>query len=292
MKLLDFTNTIEVQMLLENMGITTIKIAELPEVKFTRVVEKTVLVTPSEVIEFAEKIKRTAIPLHEINKNFKLSTTNDFIEINGQKMCAYIKAQSSAYGGSSSYRYHLCNCKTIKSMITEGRGDRYVVTAREDGKFPVLTYDDRIERLTELGLCQNCIEILKAKGMYFQPFNLAEFYRRYQPDVRQTFKREELVRHKEEYAPNHDEVARAYRKKVENKCPACKVDCSSNPSLLELHHKNGNKNDNSPKNLEMICTSCHSIKYKHEHMKRSPHQVKKIKEINDLKEFQGIPYLP
>ena len=70
MKLFDFTNTIEVQMLLEKMGITTIKIAELPEVKFTREVDKTVYVTPPEAIEFTEKIKKSYSMAWNKTQNF------------------------------------------------------------------------------------------------------------------------------------------------------------------------------------------------------------------------------
>jgi len=39
------------------------------------------------------------------------------------------------------------------------------------------------------------------------------------------------------------------------KCERCKF---SKKEILEVHHKNRNRNDNSDKNLEIICPNCHA----------------------------------
>ena len=46
----------------------------------------------------------------------------------------------------------------------------------------------------------------------------------------------------------------------EDKCEICGVSYWENKKLpLELHHKNGNHNDNSYDNLQILCPNCHSI---------------------------------
>lgn len=46
----------------------------------------------------------------------------------------------------------------------------------------------------------------------------------------------------------------------ERKCYNCNLDTWMNkPIPLELHHINGNKNDNSLNNLQILCPNCHAL---------------------------------
>ena len=45
----------------------------------------------------------------------------------------------------------------------------------------------------------------------------------------------------------------------EYKCECCGIsDWNNKPIRLQLHHKNGNPNDNSLDNLEVLCPNCHT----------------------------------
>lgn len=118
------------------------------------------------------------------------------VEVNQRKCCIYIKEQYRAYisdEGKTSYRYHLCDCRTIRDMTARGRKERYIATARDDGLFAVTPLsgphtgrgDGEKTREIPLELCQNCRRILQEQGMYEEPFTLRAFYARYQPQLPQ-----------------------------------------------------------------------------------------------------------
>jgi hypothetical protein len=49
--------------------------------------------------------------------------------------------------------------------------------------------------------------------------------------------------------------------KSENKCSNCGNDTwFSEPIPLEIHHKDGEWKNNSPQNLEVLCSNCHGLK--------------------------------
>lgn len=46
----------------------------------------------------------------------------------------------------------------------------------------------------------------------------------------------------------------------EHKCENCNLTTWMNKKIpLELHHKNGNHNDNSYDNIQLLCTNCHAL---------------------------------
>ena len=115
------------------------------------------------------------------------------LEVNRRKCCIYIRDQYKSYltaGGTSSYRYHLCDCCTIREMTARGKRDRYIATARDDGLFPVTPLHGpnagrEKSREISLALCRNCRSILQEQGMYTEPFSLRAFYAGFQTQLPQ-----------------------------------------------------------------------------------------------------------
>ena len=289
-KLPDFSTCIDVKYLLQKMGIT--EIGELPAVEFvrTRIETRETVVPNTEQLKFAKEIKLKAVSL--THKSFAIAN-DETLELNGIKCCIYIKNQSqgvNAYARTSTYKFHLCNCKTIQDMTLKGRKDRYVATSRDDGIFPVnaQSYYGAREVLVHLELCKHCQDILIRNGMYHDPFSLKEFYRKYQPNIQNTFKRTEQVPVTEKYAPDHDEIAVRYKESVHYHCQSCGVDCSKNRGCLHLHHVNGEGTDNKRSNLRILCVACHMEQPCHEHMRRNPRFLKDIEIIRKLQNEQGL----
>lgn len=290
-KLPDFTKCVEVKQLLHMMGVT--KLAELPEINFVRqrTVTHSVLVQNSEQLHFFKRLKDECIRVSYDDLSFASDGT---IEIKGSKCCAYIMDQCTGMydlkSKISGYKYHLCNCKTLQEMVRGGREKRYVVTSRADGRFPANPQGVKIKQpvLMSLTLCEHCIKILRAKGMYFEPFTLSRFYRRYQQDIPYNFQREEQVLITEKYAPDHAEVAKKYKEAIGYKCQLCQVDCSSCRHVLHLHHKNGVGTDNKRENLEVLCVMCHAEQYKHGNMNSNPKYKDDILTVRRLRMEQGL----
>lgn len=286
----DFSTCIDVKYLLQKMGI--IEIGELPKVDFvrTRIETKETIVSNTKQLQFAEKIKIKAVPLEQ---EFFSVANNETLEINGVKCCIYIKNQSqgvNTYSKTSTYKFHLCNCKTIQDMTLKGRKDRYVATSRDDGMFPVnaQSYYGAREVLIHLELCKHCQDILTRNGMYSSPFSLEEFYKKYQPDIPKTFKRAEQVPITEKYAPDHAEIAAKYKESVQYRCQSCGVDCSKNRGCLHMHHVNGVGSDNKRSNLRILCVACHMEQPCHEHMNRNPRFLKDAEIVKKLQHEQGL----
>lgn len=264
---------------------------DLPIVTFTRTVEHKVIVNVknTEQLNYADKLKRGAVNLGR-GEDFRQQA--GIIEVNGLKACIYIKDQR-AVDYYDSYRFHLCWCKTIEQMVNEGRKNRYLATVRDDGFFRVNHQINgrNMEKLKKLDLCKYCKKMLEARNMYFSPFTLSDFFRKYQTDIAESFQREETHISKEQYAPDHREVAARYKAEVQYKCQKCGTDYSQNKELLELHHKDGNGQNNQHYNLVVLCIDCHSKEPRHSRVKNSPQFREKINKLNILRQTQDYTVL-
>ncbi|WP_319584185.1 HNH endonuclease signature motif containing protein [uncultured Pseudodesulfovibrio sp.] len=293
MKLPDYLKCVEIQELLIKMGVK--EIPELKPATFTReVVETRVVEVENDLqLNFGRRLERESVPMSEAD-SVKVGADGT-IEVNGIKACAYIKKQRRGIDHrrktSISYRYHLCNCKTIDEKIARGHLYKYVSTTRSDGIFPVIDLSgDRAREIElRLELCSNCRELLLQRGMLTTPYSLKEFFRRFQPEIPKTIRKTEQVVVEEMYAPDHDEIAKRYKEQVGYVCQLCSVDCSSHKQCLHLHHKDGNGQNNLAANLHVLCTDCHTLE--HPHMVNNPHFKQQRQIITRLRRDQGITEL-
>lgn len=290
MKLPDYQKCVELKKLMVDMGIQSIP--ELKQAEFIREVVKTqTVVVENPTLSFSDKLKSTSIRLSDE----KITIASDeTIEINGLKACAYIKEQRGKSVDhkrkTSSYRYHLCNCHTIQTMIADGKKNRYVSTTRSDGLFPVINQSSysATTAIVKLELCQNCKKILLTNGMLPRPYSLKAFFTKYQPEIPKHIRKTEQVVAQEQYAPNQSEVATAYKKNENYVCQLCNVDCSAEKHCLHLHHKDGDGRNNAPYNLMVLCADCHSRQPRHSQMLSNPRHNAQFRIINQLRKAQGI----
>lgn len=290
-KLPDFSKCVETKQLLLCMGITEIQ--PLPTIEFTRAkkITREVEVPDVNKLNFLENLKKNAVQVNERKISF---SQKGLIVVDGIKCVLYIKNQSNGvntYNKTSTYKYHICECPTIKSMIASGRKDRYVATNRDDGLFivNVQNYFSKAKEMElELGLCNNCMAILKEKGIFTDNFNLKNYFKKHNSMIKTTFKKSEQVLIEEKYAPNQEEIAMEYKKSVHYICQICNINCSSHHELLHLHHKNGIGTDNISSNLMVLCIDCHMNQPNHGHMKRNYKFIEASKKIIELRKIQNI----
>ena len=72
-------------------------------------------------------------------------------------------------------------------------------------------------------------------------------------------------------------ISTAYRQKVNFRCEICTVDLLLHIHLLDVHHINGVKADNSETNLKALCKICHKEQPKHQQMCVDSAEIQQIK---------------
>ncbi len=175
-------------------------------------------------------------------------------------------------------------------MRAAGREGRYHVTKRKDGNFDIndLSGYKPKQRTLKMKLCYYCMQDLQSKRLYFNPFSLSKYFDQNESHIPKTITQTITSSEIQTYTPDHNDIAREYKKAVNYCCQSCTVNCSSNKSLLDLHHKNGNPADNRRKNLEVLCLIDHAEKRYHTQVLNRPNAREKVKEIKRLRAEQGI----
>ena len=213
--------------------------------------------------------------LTEVSENSGLLTLEDL------PILVYILDTQSTkkdlkYHPEMSKRFHVTECATIRQMRTSGRFERYCVTRRDDGLFRVYSIDHE-ELESRLKLCLNCFRKIKwaeekrlplgsSNEVKWDSFDIAEYFRKYPAKFRRPPSRSSDKVKPNKYSDDWHEISRKYRDRKKWTCERCHVDLSSSSRLLDVHHKDGNKRNNKPRNLMALCKICHSEQPHHNHM--------------------------
>ncbi len=250
----------------------------------------------------------------EIDLRDGRSITSDDIEITsgglisafGQQAVLYIPDQGSdleevlgnGVKSRAGKRVHLAKCSTIESMTESGRFERYVARNGLSQEFVVHGHlHGRFvrDRQATLAICRNCMSHLNYKdyrGKYgssrdeiVEQFSYAEFFTRYSSYFK--YKPKELS---DKYAENTyvegwKQISSQMRRAAHWSCIECKVNLKERKNLLHVHHENGNRNNNDPDNLKVLCVDCHSKAPMHESMFVS---LEHRKYIQSLRIEQGL----
>lgn len=202
------------------------------------------------------------------------------LEYKGKKMILYIRDQ---YSYNYEYKYHVAWCEKLQEMNVNKRLNRYVVSRRTDGTFIANILDkathepieENIER--KLGVCRYCLGELNYKeykssrqierNKIYEAFNIKEFLNQYDTKFKQIPKYTDITSPLNEYSDNWSEIAREYKKYKNWTCEECGRIFFNNPQMLDVHHIDGSKYNNSYSNLRALCKECHAKQPYHEHYK-------------------------
>ncbi len=202
----------------------------------------------------------------------------------GHRVILYIRDVGNYAERKSLPKYHLAYCRTLDEMRKYGKSSKFVVANRDDGKFVVnITGDKLRSQIAKLDICQNCLAKISWKGFridlgkaerrqFVQAFRLQEFFQAYPRDLiavkpDKTSDTAPL----NDYPANWQAISEAFKAANGYRCMKCHLVLSGLHSrYLHVHHKNGQKNECQPGNLEALCIRCHADEPLHSHMKDSP----------------------
>jgi hypothetical protein len=211
-----------------------------------------------------------------------------------KRVILYIRDVSGYGNFSSDPKFHISNCRTLRDMRQNNRFGRYVIANKDTGKFTVRAglSGDLIEK--RLDVCQNCLERLNFDGFVLgwdqgrrriavQNFSIRNFFERYPKTLHHDVpKYDESTAPMNRYSQDFAVTSRGLRSARGWRCEG--VNCGVNLSDMELqkflhvHHKDGQKSNDNPGNLLVLCIHCHALTYHHQHMRNTP----------DYREFVSI----
>ncbi|ASK69470.1 HNH endonuclease [Shewanella bicestrii] len=272
------------------------------QIKFGALLHAVDLMEPSQKGQFHLEYRQTSIEKIDIElatgKDVELKdvdVTSGLLSYKGRQVLLYIKDHGqSVYSAMASpgtgRRYHVADCATLKGMREQGRFERYVATNDTSGEFLISGFG--IEGKARLQVCQNCLCALNYKGwstgayrnQILYQFNMAEFFATYS-----SFFPHMPLRNVQDmqtgYCDDWSKISSHYRVEKGFSCEECGVNLKAHRPLLHVHHINGVKSDNKPKNLRALCIDCHSKQPMHQHMVLS-HNERQL--INQLRNEQGL----
>jgi hypothetical protein len=170
------------------------------------------------------------------------------------------------------------------------------VAARIDGTFSLNIFNPHRTRKDErLDVCQNCLVALEFDGFRgdmrgaerksrVRSFTPARFFEKYPRSLHTSVYRHEASAPINEYPKDWDRISRNVRERAQWKCQ--EIGCGDDLSalylrgFLEVHHRNGDRSDNAPRNLMALCIECHAKQPWHVHVKSTPRYL----------EFQRLKY--
>jgi len=137
----------------------------------------------------------------ELAKGIELPDLEDvelsggLLSYKGRQILLYIrshdgKVQAALADGKKGNKFHVADCKTLQTMRSRGRFERYVVTNKLDGSFHIEGKDWKTgaqeEGEARLWVCQNCLKQLNYKGANYggayeqaKDFDIEEFFANY-----------------------------------------------------------------------------------------------------------------
>ena len=201
----------------------------------------------------------------------------------------------------SKTRFHFSDCKTIETMKSIKRFERYVVTNETNGAFLVFPYNwetktqKKEKIICKLYPCKNCLKQINyqdynsvhgsLKSDIFENFSIKDFFDEFSAIFRD-LPTSIMSSHGQEYPSNWASLSSSVRRLKKWACDCCQAKFDDNKKFLHVHHINGIRSDCSSKNLRCLCLLCHSKQPKHGHMRAD--QVEE-NEIKTIRTNQGLP---
>jgi len=227
----------------------------------------------------------------------------------GETVILYIRdnTQETKYSilkSSDARRFHIYYCTTLETMKKAGRYNRYQITQNTSGMFSVdvriTKRSNRIEQTeARLLVCKNCLVEVKYKecgksgkatDKIRDSFNIEEWLRENKPTFPTLPRYNDYVRSKSDYSKDWSLISQKKKANAGWRCKTCSVYLGElhHQRFLNTHHIDGDKGNNSPLNLKVLCVECHSKEPLHGQMLRPEKNKRDLDLLRRIKANQGF----
>jgi len=210
------------------------------------------------------KIIKRDLTLEESEGNIEYKSDGIYLKIDGKEYKGYMYLKSANIGTYGYPKFHITNCQTIIQQKNQGSFDgRYfwhnsnTVTIQDRGN------NGEVHKDVCLALCNYC----RAQANIIDYDDTTGFFYLLDNDEREDINKEYEV-DIFGYTLDWQKISTQYRKEKEYTCEKCgiKIEVQSDRRFIHVHHRNGDKLNNSKSNLECLCILCHSnVDINHEH---------------------------
>jgi len=190
--------------------------------------------------------------------------------------------------GKGVTRFHIAyDCETIQQKVRENRyNSRYHFTKSTRGEFDMYgikgkSFFNKVRQVfgggkvkvekAKIGICQNCLKSIDYKDYYKcdvpkeiikwrEEFLIQDFFDNFSQRITERPRYSDQTLRAPIYTAEYRRLAKQKKIRLGYKCEGCGVDLSNSPDrtkLLHCDHENGDITDNRPRNLRILCISCH-----------------------------------
>ncbi|TCJ17066.1 HNH endonuclease [Flaviaesturariibacter flavus] len=228
------------------------------------------------------RIMRRDLTSEERAGNLNFDVDGIYFTIDGQTYKGYMYLKFPDIIRYGLPKFHITNCATIDKQRANGSFDGRYFWHNSN----VVSLEDRsthqVFEEVELSLCGNCrqqagVQEFTTTGGFFD-LNYEE----------ETTLNQDVEVDLFGYVLNWEKISRAYRQAKEYTCESCglQITVAADKRFIQTHHRDGNKLNNAPLNLQCLCVLCHSqVDQRHEENFRRRRSQKEIENfVNKYRE--------
>lgn len=155
-------------------------------------------------------------------------------------------------------RMHVCECQTIASFKNRNCIDQYRFAETKTVMVVDLDNNNKETKVDKLPLCSFCRKKLEKQGKFGIAQNSNDYAALLNPFPKKTSENEKDIFG---YTKDWPKISLAYRKKKRYTCEKCSIKISNgfDRQFIQVHHIDGNKENNREQNLLCLCVKCHSL---------------------------------
>ncbi|MEC4050920.1 HNH endonuclease signature motif containing protein [Flavobacterium sp. SUN046] len=226
-----------------------------------------------EVKESRFEIVRKDFSEEEKKGNITFKEDGIYLLINGIEHKGYMYIKKADIGRFGFPKFHITNCSVIVEQKSKGFFNGHYFWHNSNTVTIIDRNTNELKKDIKLSLCSRC----QAQANIRDYINTQGFFDLLDIQVEQP---EEIVELDIfGYVKDWQQISKKFRIKNEYTCNKCSIKISKkiDQRFIQVHHKNGDKKNNTEKNLQCLCILCHANSDK-KHIanfqkKRSIHEI-------------------